>query len=88
MGIALSQLGRVDEAIASMETPISLADTVQYQPVRWGSRYKLAELYHRQDREQESQRASSEAEHIIQTIADGLDDETLQTIFMKMALPQ
>ncbi len=55
---------------------------------RWESRYKLVELYRQKGHEQEAQRASSEAEVIIQTIAGGLEDETLRTTFLNATLPQ
>ena len=86
--MALARLGRVDEAIVAMEMAVSLADTIQYQPIRWASRYKLVELYRQKGHEQEAQRASSEAEIIIQTIAGGLEDETLRTTFLNATLPQ
>jgi predicted ATPase/DNA-binding SARP family transcriptional activator len=87
-GMALAELGKVNEAIVAMEMAVSLADTIQYQPIRWASRYKLVELYRQKDHEQEAQRASSEAEIIIQTIAGGLEDKTLRTKFFNATLPQ
>jgi hypothetical protein len=88
MGMALAELGSVDEAIVAMETGISLADTIRYQPIRWASRNQLAELYRQNGREQEAKNTSSEAAHIIQSIAEALEDETLRAIFLNTAHPQ
>jgi tetratricopeptide (TPR) repeat protein len=88
MGMALAELGSVDEAIVAMETAISLADAIRYQPIRWASRNQLAELYRQNDREQDGEKASSEAAHIIRSIADGLEDETLRATFLNTAHPQ
>jgi tetratricopeptide (TPR) repeat protein len=88
MGMALAELGSVDEAILAMETAISLADAIQYPPIRWASRHQLAKLYRQNGREQEAKNTSSEAAQIIQTIADALEDETLRATFLNAALPQ
>jgi DNA-binding SARP family transcriptional activator len=87
-GMALAELGGVDEAIYELETAVALADTIQYQPVRWASRQRLAKLYLQIGREGEAKNTSSEAEDIIQTIASSLEDETLRVIFLKAALSQ
>jgi tetratricopeptide (TPR) repeat protein len=87
-GKALAILGRVDQAIGATETAISLADAIQYQPTRWASRIQLAELYRQNGREQEAKQTSSEAGHIIKTIADALEDETLRATFLNRALSQ
>jgi predicted ATPase/DNA-binding SARP family transcriptional activator len=87
-GMALAKLGRVDEAIGVTKAAISLADDIHYQPIRWASRHRLAELYRQNGREQESKNISSEAEHIIQTIASSLEDENLRVSFLNTALPQ
>jgi tetratricopeptide (TPR) repeat protein len=87
-GMALAKLGRVDEAIGATETAISLADAIQYQPIRWAGRNQLAELYRQNGREQEAKNTSSEAGYIIKTIADALEDETLRAIFLNGALSQ
>jgi len=88
MGMALAELGSVDEAIVAMETAISLADAIRYQPIRWASRNQLAELYRQNGREQDGEKASSEAAHIIRSIAEALEDETLRTTFLNAAHPQ
>jgi tetratricopeptide (TPR) repeat protein len=88
IGMALAELGSVDEAIVAFETAISLADAIRYQPIRWASRNQLAELYRQNGREQEAKKTSSEAAHVIQTIAEALEDETLRATFLKTALPQ
>jgi predicted ATPase/DNA-binding winged helix-turn-helix (wHTH) protein len=87
-GMALAKLGRVDEAIGVTKAAISLADDIHYQPIRWASRHQLAELYRQNGREQESRNISSEAEHIVQTIASSLEDENLRVTFINTALPQ
>ena len=85
-GMALAKLGRVDEAIRATEAAISLADAIQYQPIRWAGRNQLAELYRQKGSEQEAETASSEAAQIIQTIADALEDENLRVTFLNTAL--
>jgi DNA-binding SARP family transcriptional activator len=82
-GVALVELGMTTEAIDELEIAVSLADTIQYQPIRCAGRHRLAELYRQNGREQEAQRTSSEATHIIQTIATGLTDEFLRAIFLR-----
>jgi tetratricopeptide (TPR) repeat protein len=86
-GMALAKLGNIDKAIAAIETAISLADDIHYQPIRWASRHQVAELYRQNGRAQEAKRIFSEAEHIIQTIATSLEDENLRIIFLNSALP-
>ncbi|NOZ70614.1 MAG: AAA family ATPase [Chloroflexi bacterium] len=87
-GTALAELGSIDEAIGELETAISLADTIQYQPIRWAGRQQLAKLYRRNDREREALNTSSEAKDIIQTIADALEAENLRVTFLSAALSQ
>ncbi|MBC8504943.1 MAG: AAA family ATPase [Anaerolineales bacterium] len=87
-GKALAELGNIDEAIASMETAIFLADDIQYQPIRWASRNHLAVLYHQKGRKKEAKNILAEAENIIQTIATALEDENLRATFLNAALPQ
>ncbi len=87
-GMALAELGNQDEAIGELETAISLADAIQYQPIRWAGRHQLAELYRRNGREQEAQRILSEAAYIIRTIAAGLGDESLRARFLRSQKPQ
>jgi tetratricopeptide (TPR) repeat protein len=86
-GGALANLGLVAEAIGELESAVALADVIHYQPIRWGSRHQLAELYKQNNSRQEAQRFSSKAVHIIQAIASALDDQTLQTSFLDAALP-
>jgi tetratricopeptide (TPR) repeat protein len=86
--IALANLGRADEAIEAAMTAITLADEIQYQPIRWASRQQLAELYHQKGRGQEAKKRSSEAKHIIETIATTIEDENLRAAFLNKALPQ
>jgi DNA-binding SARP family transcriptional activator len=87
-GKALAELGNIDKAIAAIEMAVSLADEIQYQPIRWHGRYRLAELYRQYGREQETQQHLSDAVEIIHTIADGLKDETLRNTFLNAALPK
>jgi tetratricopeptide (TPR) repeat protein len=86
-GTALAELGKMDDAINELKIAISLADAIQYQPIRWAGRHQLAKLYHHNGLEQEARNTSSEAEHIIQSIANTLEDETMQTTFLNSALP-
>ena len=87
-GRALAELGMIDRAITAIEASVSLADTIQYQPIRWSGRFRLAELYKNKGREQEAQRSSIEAEEIIQTIAQKIEDKSLQNIFLTTTLPK
>jgi hypothetical protein len=87
-GAAMAELGKMDGAISELKTAISLADAIQYQPIRWAGRHKLAKLYHQNGLEQEAKNTSSEAEHIIQTIATSFEDENLRVTFLNAALPQ
>jgi tetratricopeptide (TPR) repeat protein len=82
-GMSLAELGNRDEAIGELEAAISVADAIQYQPIRWAGRQRLAQLYHQNGREQEAQRTLSEAGHIIQRIASGLTDESLRATFLR-----
>jgi len=86
-GAAMAELGKMDNAISELKTAISLADVIQYQPIRWAGRHQLAKLYKQNGLEQEANNTSSEAEHIIQTIAAALDEKNLQTSFLNVALP-
>jgi tetratricopeptide (TPR) repeat protein len=85
---ALRELGKINKAIAAYEAAVSLADKIQYQPIRWSSRYQLAELYKQLGDVQESQRSSSEAGDIVQAIAEAIEDETLRKIFLTTAVPE
>ena len=87
-GMALAALGNTDEAIGELETAISLADAIQYQPIRWAGRHHLAKLYRQNGRESDAKKTSSEAEFIIQTIADALEEENLRGVFLSTALSQ
>jgi predicted ATPase/DNA-binding SARP family transcriptional activator len=83
---ALKDLGNINKAISAYEAAISLADTIQYQPIRWNGRFQLAELYNQKGREQESKRSSSEAADIVQAITEAIEDELLRKIYLTAAL--
>jgi tetratricopeptide (TPR) repeat protein len=85
---ALKELGKINKAIAAYKAAVSLADTIQYQPIRWSGRYQLAELYKQMGDEQESHRSSSEAGNIAQAIADAIEDESLRKLFLNAVLPR
>jgi len=87
-GMALAELGNMDEAINELETAISLADTIHYQPIRWAGRQRLAKLYQQIGRERQEENSSSVADQIIQTIAALIEDDSLRRAFLKMAVPQ
>ena len=87
-GSALAEMGKIDNAITAIEAAVSLADTIQYQPIRWSSRYQLADLYYQTGYEQKSRRTSSEARVIIYGIADAIEDESLKQKFINVALPK
>jgi DNA-binding SARP family transcriptional activator len=88
MGLALVELGNMEEAISELETAISLGDDIQYQPIRWAGRLQLVELYHQNGREQEGENAFSEADMVIQTIAASLEDDNLRIKFLSAAFPE
>lgn len=85
-GSALAELGKTDNAIAAIEAAVALADTIQYQPIRWSGRYQLAELYSQMGYEQEAHQSSSKARDIIHAIADSIRDEPLRKTFLNAAL--
>ena len=87
-GKALSELGHLDKAIAANKAAVSLADAIQYQPIRWSCRYQLGELYKQKGWKQESQQIKSESGDIIFSIADAIEDETLRKIFLDTAQPK
>jgi len=87
-GMALAKLENVDEAITALEKAISLADEIQYQPIRWGSRKHLVDLNQQKGRDKEAKNMLAEAKQIIQTIASALDNENLRSIFLASARPQ
>jgi predicted ATPase len=87
-GLALAELGNLADAIRELASAISLADAIQYQPIRWMDRHQLAILYRQNNNEGEAIKTISEAENIIQNIAGSLDDEKLRAIFLNMAVPQ
>lgn len=87
-GKALAKLGSIDKAITAIETAVSLADEIQYQPIRWRGRHRLTELHKQNGREQETEQISSEAQDIIHAIANALKDEALRNTFLNAALPK
>lgn len=87
-GMALEKLGNLDQAISELETAISIADIIQYQPIRWAGRLKLADLHRQNNHQRDADKTLAEAENIIQTIAGAIDDDKLRTTFLTTALPQ
>lgn len=81
-GTALADLGQVPEALAELKSAVALADDVSYQPLRWGGRYRLAQLYERAGRGEEARASLAEAKQIIQAIAAELTDELLRSAFL------
>jgi tetratricopeptide (TPR) repeat protein len=79
---ALAELGIVTEAIDELETAVGLADNIHYQPIRWGSRYQLVDLYRQIGLDQEAQIATSEVVQVIHNIAARLTDESLRATFL------
>jgi len=88
MGMALAELGNSEEAINELETAVSLADAIQYQPIRWAGRLQLVKLYHQNHRDQEEENTLSEAKQIIQTIAASIEDDNLRIKFLSVAYPE
>jgi DNA-binding SARP family transcriptional activator len=85
-GLAFGKLGSIDKSIAVIETAVSQADKIKYQPVRWRGRFQLAKLYKEKDRLQAAEQTSVEAKGIIQVIADELKDTNLKKIFINSTL--
>ncbi len=88
MGMALAELGNMEGAISELETAVTLADAIQYQPIRWAGRLQLVKLYHQNHRDQEEENALSEAKQIIQTIAASIEDDNLRIKFLSVAFPE
>jgi len=88
MGLTLTSLGKGDQAARELKTAIILADEIQYQPIRWAGRFHLAKLYQQNNRPQAAVETTSEAEVIIQEIAEALKDEPLQSSFLNMTQSQ
>jgi len=86
LGRAVAMLGDVNEAMREIELAVSLADEIQYQPIRWEGRFHLAYLYRQKNRLKAAKTTISEAKGIIQTISDAIDDESLRTTFLNMTL--
>ncbi|MEE9599079.1 MAG: AAA family ATPase, partial [Anaerolineales bacterium] len=86
LGMTLALLDRVNAAVRELELAVALADEIQYQPIRWEGRFQLAYLYRQKNHLKAAKVTISEAEGIIQTISDDLDDESLRTAFSKMTL--
>jgi DNA-binding SARP family transcriptional activator/predicted ATPase len=88
-GAALAALGRAEESIPRLQAAVALADRIEYQPLRWQGRWRLA-LTHQQralacqQRAEMEQAASVQAEavQIIEVIAAGLTDESLRQTFL------
>jgi len=72
LGMTLVMLGNIDEAIREFEMAIAQA----------------ANIYHQKNRLQAAKETISEAEAIIQTIANSLEDESLHSSFLKMTQSQ
>ena len=87
-GLALAEMGVLDDAISELSLAIALADAIQYQPIRWEGRQHLAKIYRQNKNEGDANKMVSEAENIIQAIAGAIDDEKLRTTFLNTALPQ
>jgi tetratricopeptide (TPR) repeat protein len=85
-GTALAASGDSGKAIEHLKIAVSLADKIQYQPIRWAGRHRLGNLYLDNGLAQESKVALGEANEVIQTIASALDDEKLRAIFLSTAL--
>ena len=86
LGRALALLGHVGQAVRELELAVALADEIQYQPIRWEGRFRLAHFYRQKNRLKAVKVTISEAKGIIQTISDNLDDESLRTTFLNMTL--
>ncbi|MEN8172112.1 MAG: AAA family ATPase [Chloroflexota bacterium] len=86
-GQALAKLAHLDGAISELQLAISLADAIQYQPLRWTGRLNLADLHRQSNHQHDADKILAEAENIIQTIAAALEDEELRTTFLNTALP-
>ena len=62
-----------------------MADEIQYQPIRWGTRLQLAELYKQTGRDEEAKQILAQAGEIIQAIATPIENESLRNTFLNTA---
>jgi len=84
-GKALAEMGDIRKAITAMEAGIVMADEIQYQPIRWGTRLQLAELYKQTGRDEEAKQILAQAGEIIQAIATPIENESLRNTFLNTA---
>ncbi len=81
-GAALAALGRAEESIPRLQAAVALADRIEYQPLRWQGRWRLAQEMERTGRAEQAAALLAEAQSIVQAIAAGLEDEKLRAIFL------
>ena len=81
-GTALAALDRAEESIPRLQDALALADRIEYQPLRWQGRWRLAQELERTGRAEQAAALLAEAQSIVQAIAAGLEDEKLRAIFL------
>ncbi len=85
-GRAFAQQNLFAQACDQLAQAVALGDRIQYQPLRWQARFRLAQI-HRQSGEPERAAALvAEAAQVVRTIAANLDDEKLRRVFLSAAL--
>jgi len=75
-------LARLAEAMAELDAAIQLADQMEYQPIRWGARSRLAALLAEAGDGRRAEALRAEAKDIVQGIGAGLSDERLRETFL------
>lgn len=81
-GEALAAQGMGDRAVAALQQALALADRIEYQPLRWQSRFQLAQLHRQRDESEQAGALLTETSHIIRAMAAAVDDDPLRQIFL------
>ncbi len=83
LGNASLALGQKNAAVSALTSAVELADTVSYQPLRWDGRWSLATITAASGNDETARSWLHQAKQVINKIADGLDDISLQSTFIQ-----
>lgn len=84
-GIALTRLGRSDEAEHTLLAVRDIAQSAELPPLRWRAQAALGDLYRRTARPEDARRSLTAARAVIDQIAAELPDEALRDEFLQHA---
>jgi DNA-binding CsgD family transcriptional regulator len=84
-GVALSTLGRMDEAEAVLLAVREAAEAAALLPLLWREEAALGILYRRMARHDDARRSLTASRAVIDTIAAGLPDEPVREEFLRNA---